>query len=214
MTLRRAYKFDGYVDHEFVIAPPVAQSLELAQLTGRPVDLTDELEGAILERIRAGAWPHHAAGAEGIAKETWQRWMRDTRDRFALLRLRVYRARSEAVAEVSARLKLANPRTWAMRGPSRQERDDVPSWTEATLKIEQAVRHEHTLPIADLGRLSLEELEQYERLTRKALPPAEVEAKIVEVEEVDPAEAEATAYAEEGTLQDPLTENADLDVTH
>lgn len=109
---------------------------------GRRLKLTRQLIHDICERVRIGNFGHVAAGACGISKTTYFRWLQ-TADQegtpkiFRELRDRVYAASSEARSSAEARVFRENPQAWLRLGPGRGDWTDDPK----RLVLEGGVDH-------------------------------------------------------------------------
>jgi len=95
--------------------------------------LTPEVENTMLGYIRAGGYPHVAAEAAGIPRETFAVWMKRGRRRGAREPYKTfYRNVRQALA--TARLKAEvdtiakNPFYWLRHGPGRETRES-PGWS-------------------------------------------------------------------------------------
>src|SRR5438105_264301 len=101
----------------------------------RPNRLTPELRQHIAANVRAGAFPHVAAGVWGIPQPTFDRWLRKgrlpkTRRRYRVFVREVEIAAAQARALAEAKIYQEDSRTWLQHGPGR-ETTKAPGWTGA-----------------------------------------------------------------------------------
>jgi hypothetical protein len=93
--------------------------------------LTDEVWRNILAFVRAGGYPHVAAEAAGVPRETFEAWLArgDSSRRFRKFRDEVLQA--QAVARLNAEIKVLkeDPLQWLRSGPGR-ETGTSPGWTQ------------------------------------------------------------------------------------
>ncbi len=95
--------------------------------------LTPELQQTIAAYVRAGGFPHVAAGAAGIPAPVFERWLRRGRKRGAEP---AYRDFSEAILQAAAQARMRaetavfknRPLDWLRSGPGRETTGN-PGWT-------------------------------------------------------------------------------------
>ncbi len=96
------------------------------------IQLTPELEEKILAGIRAGGFPHVAAGAFGVPDKLFRKWLRrGTKrkdERYCAFVRNV--ARAQATARLNAEIQThgKDPRLWLRSGPGRETAAAV-GWT-------------------------------------------------------------------------------------
>lgn len=145
----------GYYDSEEVPAPvPVWKPPSASKFT-------PDRCAAIVEAVRAGAFAHVAAAANGIKAATLRRWRQDpcaldqkcTPERCSDRRIHDAKrqfadelAQAEGVARVSAehRVHAEKPTIWLRLGPGRDRGDpSKPGWTMPPRQIEGTHKHAH-----------------------------------------------------------------------
>jgi hypothetical protein len=103
--------------------------------------LTPAIQKAICNYIVAGGFPHVAAEAAGVTKETFNLWCEMGRKRRAAPRFKqfwqaVCKAQAEARLSAEIELKSSDPKTWLRSGPGK-EMQGIPGWTTAVKPIVQ-----------------------------------------------------------------------------
>ena len=116
-----------------------------------------EVRSQILGTIRAGGYPHIAAEAWGMPKETFDDWIRRGEEPKAREPCRSF-ARDVRLAHAQARLKAelsvfeSDPKIWLIHGPGR-ETDDSPGWSISVKPAELSVAGRNVLLDPELMRL-------------------------------------------------------------
>lgn len=95
--------------------------------------LTPDLEAKILASIRAGSFPHVAAEAWGVPRETFDNWLKlgsekSIRKPYSSFYKNVRQAVATARLKAEMEAYQANPITWLKSGPGK-EKPDEPGWT-------------------------------------------------------------------------------------
>jgi hypothetical protein len=99
------------------------------------LELTDDLERAVVAFVRAGGYPQVAAEAAGLPREVFQRWLRRgqgprARPRYRRFALAVRQAHAQARLGAEAAVLSGKPLDWLRYGPGR-ETAGSPGWTGA-----------------------------------------------------------------------------------
>lgn len=97
--------------------------------------LNRALQEQIVAAIRAGAFPHVAAGAFGVSRRTYERWRKRGRSARSCEPYRSFsRAVDEAIAQARLRAEMSvftdQPRIWLQHGPGRESSGNR-GWTVA-----------------------------------------------------------------------------------
>jgi hypothetical protein len=105
--------------------------------------LTPAIQKQICALIISGGFPHIAAEACGISKESFEQWCalgqqksqrHKPKDKFRLFWHELCKARAIARLNAEVAIKENDPKTWLRSGPGR-EREDNPGWTTAVKPI-------------------------------------------------------------------------------
>jgi hypothetical protein len=94
----------------------------------------------IVSYIRSGAYPHVAAGAEGIPSSTFFRWMKLGKQgvkSYAAFWEKVTTAHSQKRVSAEVEVGKENPLAWLRYGPGRS-RPGEPGWTDIPLELSEA----------------------------------------------------------------------------
>jgi hypothetical protein len=95
--------------------------------------LTAEVQQTITAYIRAGGFPHVAAGAAGIPRSVFERWLRqgrqpDARPRYRHFHEAILQAAAQARIRAEAAVFKNRPLDWLRSGPARETAGN-PGWT-------------------------------------------------------------------------------------
>lgn len=84
---------------------------------------TPDVQRAIVADIRAGAFPSHAAEANGISRETFRNWVsrgdEARKNRFRPFAQKVRQAQARAQVAIARKIFREHPVVWALYGPGR-----------------------------------------------------------------------------------------------
>lgn len=133
----------------------------------KPFRLTAEVRSQILGSIRAGGYPHIAAEAWGMTKETFDDWMRRAAEPGAREPYRSF-AKDVRLAFAQARLRAElnvfehEPKIWLIHGPGR-ETDAMPGWSVSVKAAELSAVGRNVLMDPDLMRLFHKVIEALDR---------------------------------------------------
>lgn len=153
-----------------------------AQPYAEPTSPNQALTDAICASLRLGAFFHVACQQQALSPALAREWIKVGQRKRSEIAYRIFavsivKAQAEARAAAEHRVYLAKPGSWLRQGPGRDRGElDAPGWTSSTnLKVEGQVNHAHLHGhvVANLKELPVDELLSLERLTSKALAPAD-----------------------------------------
>ena len=102
-------------------------------MAGRKTKLTRDLIDEIVQYVRNGAYAWVAAGAVGIHKSTFHRWMKRgeeaTRGIHYEFFQAVYQARAQARVVAEIEVRRDSPEKWLRWGPGRERKGEL-GWTD------------------------------------------------------------------------------------
>lgn len=138
---------------------------------GRKSKLTKRLIEEVCALVRAGAFDWVAAGAAGISRTTFYRWLQEAQLPKAGVLKREFRdqlelARCEARAAVEIRVNSADPKFWLRNGPGKT-RKGQPGWTDPMGEAPVDGETGDTIPIVDDGALLAKMVGIRDRLRRE-----------------------------------------------
>lgn len=114
-----------------------------------PTDFTKETCAIVLENIRQGAWPEHAAYAAGIIPKTLHEWL--TRAEPKYIRFQEAYQAAASHARIGAEMKVLkdDPKFWLRYGPGRERYSSngelQPGWGENAPKKEEKTQQVNIL---------------------------------------------------------------------
>jgi len=148
----------------------------------KPFRMTPEIRSQILGTIRAGGYPHVAAEAWGMNRETFDDWMRRGEAPGAREPHRSF-AREVRLAHAQARLKAElsvfehEPKIWLIHGPGR-ETDGSPGWSVSVKPAELSLAGRNVLCDPELMKLFHAVLQALEPHAEARLDVAQALAKL------------------------------------
>ena len=125
------------------------------------IRLTPTLTEKIVASLRAGAFPEVAAEAWGVAKDTFNDWVRlggEGDRRYVAFTADVRQASAQARLRAEMEMFKEQPRYWLQFGPGR-EAGDLPGWTSAVKPRPVSSREPNFLLSAEFRRLGRQLLE-------------------------------------------------------
>jgi hypothetical protein len=140
--------------------------------------LTPALREQIIAAIRAGGYPHVAAGAWGVPKDVLDDWLKRGDDADAR---EPYRSFAHDVRQAFAQARLCaemavykdEPKIWLIHGPGR-ETDDQPGWSVSVKPSEAAAQERNALCDPELMAL-------FRAILHALTPFPEARGKVAEV---------------------------------